>query len=79
MAADPVEMSALSITPGAGRGCTLNRCVPGKRLRNWHRRRNAGLSLLAFARGIAKGHIESCGPDAARVAKLWLANKGARP
>lgn len=60
-------------TPGAGRGCRPDRLVPGKRLRNWHRRYGQGLTLRAFVRGLASQAEES------RVAKLWLASKGARP
>ena len=60
-----------------------DRCVPGKRLRNWHRRHGLGMSLREFVRAVAAELPPTVGErlaaDGARVAKLWLASKGARP
>lgn len=58
--------------------------MPGKRLRNWHRRYGQGMPMRAFVRGVAAGAHAfrlgvSFGPDGTRVAKTWLASKGARP
>lgn len=63
-----------SITPGAGRGCAPNRCVPSKRLKAWHRASGSGLSLLAFARSIAKNNGLAAGAMDPRikVAVAWL-------
>lgn len=62
----------------------IDKCIPGKRLRNWHRATNAlselhRMPLRTFARLLAR--ICDTGEDRARqvVARAWLAGKGIRP
>jgi len=63
---------------------TADRCVPGKRLRNWHRRHGQSMPLRAFVRGVAAGADlgvpftnDGQRSDGARVAKAWLKSKRA--
>lgn len=69
------ESTPAGLTPGAGRACKPGRHVPGKRLRNWHRFGNHGLSLRAFASAIADGKLGGFGASASETAKRWLASK----
>lgn len=61
----------ISITPGAGRGCAPNRCVPSKRVKAWHRASSSGLSLLQFARSIVNAKMSEADPRFA-TALAWL-------
>lgn len=57
-------------TPGAG---VVNVLVASKRIRNWHRRARAGVSLKRFARELTN-RFEDRGR--AGIARQWLINKG---
>jgi hypothetical protein len=58
----------------------IDKCIPGKRLRNWHRNSGADWApLRAYARSLAR--TADTAADRARqvVARAWLAGKGVRP
>lgn len=60
-----------------------NTCIPGKRLRNWHRReRRSGehaIALRAYARMLAR--LGETSPDRERqvIARAWLSGKAIQP
>lgn len=57
-----------------------NTCIPGKRMRNWHRNSGADWTpLRAYARMLAR--TSDTTEDRARqtVARAWLSGKGIRP
>lgn len=70
--------ASTALIRGAGVSPT-SRIVPGKRLRNWHRGNRRGLSFRAFVRAVASRTIDGYGIDGARIALMWLQDKGARP
>jgi hypothetical protein len=55
----------------------IDRCIPGKRIRNWHRKSGADwASLHSYARMLAQvGDTEA----KRTLARAWLAGKGVRP
>jgi hypothetical protein len=56
------------------------RCIPGKRLRNWHRKSGADwASLRSFARMLVRTADTASDRDRQVVARAWLAGKGMRP
>ena len=58
-------------------------CIPGKRLRNWHRLTQPSdqrrIPLRAYARQLARTSDTAADRERQIVARAWLAGKGIQP
>ena len=55
---------------------SMDRFVPSKRIKTWHRASKAGKSLREFARFLAQD--QNADENAKRTARAWLGGKGLR-